>query len=141
MLEEIARIYGYDRIPETRMADPLPPQRGNPVFEWEQHARDLLADLALAGSGQLPADLAGTRRPALPAGPNKPDLQADYVRVINPITPERNVLRRSLTASLLESAEKNRAATRWRCSRWDRCSCRAPGTPPVCPWSRRGLPS
>jgi phenylalanyl-tRNA synthetase beta chain len=25
LMEEIARIYGYDRIPETRIADELPP--------------------------------------------------------------------------------------------------------------------
>ena len=33
LMEEIARIYGYERIPETRMADELPPQIGNPSLE------------------------------------------------------------------------------------------------------------
>jgi hypothetical protein len=47
VLEEVARSYGYDRIPETRMADPLPPQRGNPVHEWEEHLRDILVSLGL----------------------------------------------------------------------------------------------
>src|SRR5512138_2468995 len=43
VIEEVARSYGYDRIPETRMADALPPQIGNPIHEWEEHARDILA--------------------------------------------------------------------------------------------------
>ena len=47
IMEEIARLYGFDRIPETRLADPLPPQIGNPVFEWEERARDLLVRLGL----------------------------------------------------------------------------------------------
>ncbi len=33
LLEEIARVYGYERIPETRMSDELPPQIGNPTLE------------------------------------------------------------------------------------------------------------
>ena len=30
LIEEIARIYGYERIPETRLSGLLPPQRNNP---------------------------------------------------------------------------------------------------------------
>ena len=40
LMEEIARIYGYDRVPETRMADELPPQRGNPALEKGGAIRD-----------------------------------------------------------------------------------------------------
>src|SRR5215217_951345 len=45
VLEEVARSYGYDNIPETRMADALPPQIGNPIYEWEERVRDILVDL------------------------------------------------------------------------------------------------
>ncbi len=109
VLEEIARIYGYDRIPETRMADPLPPQRGNPSFEWEQHARDLLADLGLQEVVNYRLTSPEREGRLYLFDPQKPDPRKDYVRVVNPVTPERNVLRRSLAASVLESAEKNRA--------------------------------
>jgi phenylalanyl-tRNA synthetase beta chain len=47
LLEEIARIYGYERIPETRMSDELPPQTGNPSLEKEEHMRDLLVELGM----------------------------------------------------------------------------------------------
>src|SRR5689334_5864435 len=47
VLEEVARSYGYDNIPETRMADALPPQIGNPVHEWQEHVRDILINLGL----------------------------------------------------------------------------------------------
>ncbi|MGZ9164954.1 MAG: phenylalanine--tRNA ligase subunit beta, partial [Anaerolineales bacterium] len=47
VLEEVARSYGYDNIPETRMADALPPQIGNPVYEWEERVRDILVNLGL----------------------------------------------------------------------------------------------
>ena len=36
LVEEVARMYGYDNIPDTRLADALPPQRGNdPMLEAE----------------------------------------------------------------------------------------------------------
>jgi phenylalanyl-tRNA synthetase beta chain len=39
LLEEVARMYGYDNIPGTRLADELPKQRGNPLLEAEEAAR------------------------------------------------------------------------------------------------------
>ena len=47
LVEEIARIYGYNNIPETRMRDELPPQRNNPSLEGEERVRDLLVSLGL----------------------------------------------------------------------------------------------
>ncbi|MEP7357026.1 MAG: phenylalanine--tRNA ligase subunit beta, partial [Anaerolineales bacterium] len=47
LIEEIARVYGYERIPETLIADAMPPQRGNRPLELEELARDLLARLGL----------------------------------------------------------------------------------------------
>lgn len=47
MIEEVARVYGYDNIPEVRLADVLPPQHGNPTLEKEERVRDLLVALGL----------------------------------------------------------------------------------------------
>ena len=102
VLEEIARVYGYDNIPETRMADALPPQIGNPVHEWEERVRDLLVSLGLQEVVSY--------RLTTPEREARLKQYDKYVVVANPITPERRVLRRSLLASVLEAAEKNSRA-------------------------------
>jgi phenylalanyl-tRNA synthetase beta chain len=101
-MEEVARLYGFDRIPETRLADPLPPQIGNPTFEWEERARDILIRLGLQEVVSY--------RMTSPERESRLIAHSEYVRIANPITPERNVLRRSLLASVLEAAEKNARA-------------------------------
>jgi phenylalanyl-tRNA synthetase beta chain len=111
VLEEVARIYGYDNIPETRMADALPPQLGNPVHEWEERLRDTLVSLGLQEvvSYRMTSP---EREERLLASGLRPEanLEQKYVVIANPITPERRVLRRSLLASVLEVAEKNSRA-------------------------------
>jgi len=102
VIEEVARSYGYDRIPETRMADTLPPQIGNPIHEWEEHVRDILVDLGLQEI--VSYRLTSPERESRLSSYNK------YVTLSNTIAPERRVMRRSLLASVLESAEKNTRA-------------------------------
>ena len=97
VLEEVARSYGYDNIPETRMADALPPQIGNPVYEWEERLRDILVNLGLQ-------EIVSYRMTS-PERENRLMPRNEYVVIANPITPERRVMRRSLLASVLESAE------------------------------------
>ena len=99
VLEEVARSYGFDNIPTTTMADALPPQIGNPVFEWEERLRDLLVALGL--QEVVSYRMTSVEKESRVAQYN------DYVRVANPIVPERSVLRRSLTASVLDVLEKN----------------------------------
>jgi phenylalanyl-tRNA synthetase beta chain len=99
VLEEVARSYGYDNIPTTTMADALPPQVGNPIYEWEEHLRDLLVALGL--QEVVTYRMTSVEKESRVAKYN------DYVRVANPIAPERSVLRRSLIASVLDALEKN----------------------------------
>jgi phenylalanyl-tRNA synthetase beta chain len=102
ILEEVARIYGYENIPTTTMADALPPQKGNPVHEWEEHLRDLLAAIGLQE--------VVTYRMTSPEREARLNANENYVRIANPIAPERSVLRKSLLTSVLEVAEKNAKA-------------------------------
>jgi phenylalanyl-tRNA synthetase beta chain len=99
IIEEVARSYGYDRIPETRMADALPPQVGNPAYEWEEDVRDLLVNLGL--QEVVSYRLTSPERESRLVSYN------EYATLANPIAPERRVLRRSLLASVLEAVEKN----------------------------------
>jgi phenylalanyl-tRNA synthetase beta chain len=99
VLEEVARVYGYDNIPSTTMADALPPQIGNPVHEWEEHLRDILVALG--------CDELVTYRLTSVESEARLGITGDYVRIANPIAPERNVMRRSLVASVLDVMEHN----------------------------------
>ncbi|MDP1545000.1 MAG: phenylalanine--tRNA ligase subunit beta [Anaerolineales bacterium] len=99
VLEEIARSYGYDNIPTTTMADALPPQVGNPVHEWEEHLRDLLVAVGLQ-------EVVSYRMTSVEKE-SRITQYDEYVRLANPIAPEKSVLRRSLIASVLDSLEKN----------------------------------
>jgi phenylalanyl-tRNA synthetase beta chain len=102
VLEEVARSYGFENIPTTTMADALPPQIGNPIHEWEEHLRDLLVAIGLQE--------VVTYRMTSPEREAHLSANEDYVRIANPIAPERSVLRRSLLTSVLEVAEKNAKA-------------------------------
>jgi hypothetical protein len=46
-VEEIGRIYGYDRMPHTLMEDALPPQRRNVALDGEEKVRDVLVGAGL----------------------------------------------------------------------------------------------
>lgn len=102
LCEEIARIYGYERIPTTRLSDTLPPQIGNPQYEWEEALRDALVALGL--QEVITYRLTSPEREARLLGARD---EAEYIRLINPIAPERRVLRRNLLVSVLEVAERN----------------------------------
>jgi phenylalanyl-tRNA synthetase beta chain len=105
LMEEIARIYGYDRIPETQISDTIPPQYGNPMLDQEEQIRDVLVKLGLQEviTYRITSeDREGRRFPI--------DMPADdhpFIRLANPITSDRVVMRHSLLASVLEVVERN----------------------------------
>jgi phenylalanyl-tRNA synthetase beta chain len=105
LIEEVARIYGYENIPETRLSGLLPPQRNNPSQEGEERARSLLIGLGLQEivSHRLTTPERELRR--LP--PEDANPEQLYIRLVNPITSERAAMRQSLVAGLLETAERN----------------------------------
>jgi phenylalanyl-tRNA synthetase beta chain len=105
VMEEIARIYGYDRLPETRIADELPPLRGNPELEKEERARDILVSLGLQEiiSHRLTSPEREARRlPKHGAPDDKP-----YIQIANPIASDRVVMRHSVLSLMLEALERN----------------------------------
>ncbi len=105
LMEEIARIYGYDRIPETRMASALPPQRNNRELEIEERVRDLLVgvDLQEVVNYRLTHPERESRRLA----PDSPSDDRPYITLANPIASDRTVLRHSLLSGLFENLERN----------------------------------
>jgi phenylalanyl-tRNA synthetase beta chain len=104
LIEEIARIYGLDRIPLTALDDEMPPQRGNPSLRFEENVRDLLVEVGLF-EGVTQAMTTPHVEAKLLSG-EAPD-DRPYVMIANPISAERSHLRHTLLAQLLESASGN----------------------------------
>ena len=105
VMEEIARIYGYNRIPETMIADRLPPQRGNPLLEREERTRDLLVGMGL--QEVVTYRLTTAEREARLVAPGAPADARPYLRLENASAADRSELRHSLLASVMEVAERN----------------------------------
>lgn len=105
LVEEIARIYGYERIPETRLASELPPQRSNPTLEGEERILSILVELGLQEivSHRQTTPERESRRLA----PGTPADDQPYLRIINPIASDRIVMRHSVLDSVLETVERN----------------------------------
>ncbi len=107
LIEEITRIYGYDRIPDTVMDDLLPPQRGNVALQREEWARDLLVGAGL--NEVINYRLTTPEREALltPPGAASSLPAVGYVTLANPISQDKTVMRHTLLAGLLEVAARN----------------------------------
>jgi phenylalanyl-tRNA synthetase beta chain len=105
LVEEIGRVWGYDRFPPTLLRDELPPLRPNVRLECAERVRDLLVGCGLdevityslvdiADEGKL-----------CPQGP-APD-PARYLRLRNPLSADRAYLRQTLLPSLLRTLREN----------------------------------
>jgi phenylalanyl-tRNA synthetase beta chain len=104
LVEEVGRIYGYDRLTPTLLADELPPQRRNLALEGEEKIRDVLVSSGLTEVITYSivdlgpeAELERTTVEELPP----------HVAVLNPLSAERSHLRRLLTPEVLNTARAN----------------------------------
>ena len=100
LIEDLARLYGYDRLPATLLADRLPPQTGNAALEFEERVRDLLTGAGLQETINY-ALTTPEREALLGVQPT------EYVRLLNPISSERSVMRQSALTSVLDAAASN----------------------------------
>jgi phenylalanyl-tRNA synthetase beta chain len=119
LIEEIARIYGYDRIPRTPMSDEMPPQRSNLDLELEETVRDALVGVGLQEivtySMTTPEAEKRLFAPGTPPDPNPHaalgaggrSSDRPYVALANPISAERTHMRHTLLASLLDAVAAN----------------------------------
>ena len=105
LIEEVARIYGYDRIPVSEMADELPPQRDRVSVDLEERVRDLLA---MAGLQEVISyRLTTPEREAVLVPPDALGVDRPYIRLANPISGDRVVMRQTLLPGLLETMAQN----------------------------------
>jgi len=100
LIEEIARIHGYDRLPCRLLPLELPPQSGNETLAAESKLQDELVALGLQEVIQY-----SLSSEAAEAG--YADGLGEPVKLLNPISPERGILRRTLLPGLVEVAARN----------------------------------
>lgn len=105
LIEEVARIYGYDRLPTTMLSDTLPPQRANMDLIVEEQIRDLLVRAGL--QEVVTYRLTTPEREGRLLPPGAPPDQRPYITIINPITVERVAMRHSLLGSVMEIVADN----------------------------------
>ncbi|NOZ72890.1 MAG: phenylalanine--tRNA ligase subunit beta, partial [Chloroflexi bacterium] len=107
LLEEIARIYGYDRIPVTMLADTLPPQRHNWPVEQEERIRDILIGAGLQEIINYSLTTVANHAKLTPEHPELAPTPDQFVTLANPLSQEREVMRRSMVVSALEDMQRN----------------------------------
>ncbi len=110
LAEEIGRIYGYDRLTPTLLADELPPQRRNLALEGEEKVRDVLVGAGL--DEVITYSMIDIRdeeklKAKSPAAAEIPGLAEPSVTVLNPLSVDRAHLRRTLLTGLLTTARAN----------------------------------
>lgn len=105
LMEEVARIYGYEKIVATRLRDEIPPQQSNRTLELEERVRDALVRMGLQEIITYRMTTAEQEARRLPLG-TPPD-DRPYIRLLNPSSQDRMVMRKSLLSSVLEIVERN----------------------------------
>jgi len=105
LVEEIGRIYGYDRLPATLMRDELPAAPGNPQLTFEEQVKDSLVNEGLQEI--VSYRMTTPEREARVFVPGTPVDDRPYVVLKNPINPERTVMRHSLMGNVLDALSEN----------------------------------
>jgi phenylalanyl-tRNA synthetase beta chain len=105
LVEEVGRIWGYDRFPKTLLRDELPPQRTNVRLLGAERVRDLLTG---CGLDEVITYSMVDMEEESSFWPQSGQLEpVEYLRVLNPLSAERAYLRQTLLPSLLRTAREN----------------------------------
>jgi phenylalanyl-tRNA synthetase beta chain len=105
LIEDIARIHGYEAIPLTLIKDVLPPQRSQPLLAGIEQTRDILAGCGLTEI--ISYGLTSLDSVSRAQVDGLPIETAAYIKLANPISQEREFLRQSLVPSLFETLRTN----------------------------------
>jgi phenylalanyl-tRNA synthetase beta chain len=105
LMEEVARILGYDKIPNTLLAEPLVPQNPDPLFTVKRETR--LGFAAAGFSEVLNFSMIGLDM-LNKLSPEKHQIEPRPIRVANPMTADMECLRVNLRSTLLTAFAANR---------------------------------
>ncbi len=105
VIEDIGRIYGYDKLPATMLRGSLPEPEENPLMDLRERVRDLAA---AAGFQEIITytltDRARLER-MVPPGDSR---RQEPLAVVNPVAVQHTYLRTSVRPSVLETFATNR---------------------------------
>lgn len=105
LIEEVARVIGYDKIPMTLLAEPLPHLIPDPIFNLK---KDIRRSLTANGFNEvINFSLVGLET-LQKLDPERALIIELPVRVANPMTAEMEYLRTTFRANLLTSYAANR---------------------------------
>jgi phenylalanyl-tRNA synthetase beta chain len=105
LVEEVGRIWGYDRFPTTLMRDELPPQRTNLRLEGAERTRDILVGCGLDEVITYSMVDVEDEGNLWPQGSQFDP--GSHLRVRNPLSTERAYLRQTVLPSLLHTTREN----------------------------------
>jgi phenylalanyl-tRNA synthetase beta chain len=105
LVEEVARVYGYDRLPTTLIRDEMPPQERNMDLWLEERVRDKLVGCGLTEVITYSLTNMESVANLSPEG-EAPD-PAGYVQLANPLSVEYEYMRQTLLNTALEAVERN----------------------------------
>ena len=104
IVEEVARVVGYERIPTRLPSGPIPAHERHPLETFRERVRDVLAGFGLQDTISYAAiDPAWLTRLTADGSPLAPE----PLRITNPTTIALSVMRPTLRASLLDTASRN----------------------------------
>ncbi|MFC2007538.1 phenylalanine--tRNA ligase subunit beta [Chloroflexota bacterium] len=105
LIEEIARIIGYDRIPTTLLGEPLPRQNPEPLVSLKRKIRHNLTGYGFQEIITYSLNsLAALNQLAPEPSPQEPEL----LHLLNPMTVDQEYLRPNLRVNLLTTLAENR---------------------------------
>ncbi len=105
LVEEVARIYGYDRLPSTLILDEMPHQRRDLDLELEERVRDALVGCGLTEI--ITYSLTNLESVANLRPDQQPPDAGTFLRVTNPQSREHEYLRQTLMNTTLETIARN----------------------------------
>jgi len=105
LIEEVARIIGYDQVPMTLLAEAVPPVDDNPLFSLKSKIRQ-----GMAGNGftEVMHFSLTSMEMLKKASSSKPEIIPAPVRVANPMTSDMEYMRTHFRSDIMESYVANR---------------------------------
>ena len=105
LVEEVARIIGYDGIPATLLREELPPQHRNLALEGEDKVRDVMVSCGLT---EVISYSLTSLESVTKLDPRRLPVDGSaYIRLANPLSGDREYMRQTLCPSLLDTLRDN----------------------------------